>query len=287
LEGVVQPRDWPDDADVHGLIFLPRFVNQIGVRVCADWTGTEVTTPSEVYLLPKLIEADNGDRLIASSLLWEHRPDLGWQNFLPPPGSAADNARRHELWRIAQQVAEREYNAPPRRWLRSIWAEIRRQSCAGELTLKIRRKSGGPFAAFQSVWWNRDNPNELFDHYTIDPEYPFGGGPSWKPNSDSWIFAPREIDQIAARLTVPPEADRQSEQKGNPIWDWLGLIKHLKKQKRKLTFITKEDALEYYQHNVQRIDQMKAGDGPDKKSVRTARKKYNLDQYVIISRPST
>jgi hypothetical protein len=61
------------------------------------------------------------------------------------------------------------------------------------------------------VWWNRDNPNEIFDRYIIDPKYPFGGRPSWKPNTDSWIFAPREgIDQIAARLTATPEAKPQS-----------------------------------------------------------------------------
>ena len=196
----MQPRYWPDDADVDGLIFLPRFVDKIGFRVFADWTGTEVTL-SEVDLLPERAEANNFDRIIASSLLREHRPDLGQQDFISSPWSAADNGRRHELWRIAQQLAEREYNAPPRCRLRCIRAEIRRQSCTGELTLKIRRVSGGPFETFQPVWWNRDNPNELFDLYIIDPKYPFGERPSWKPNTDSWIFAPREgIDQIAARL---------------------------------------------------------------------------------------
>jgi len=208
----VQPRYWPDDADVYGLIFLPRFIDKIGSRVFADWTGTEVSL-SEVDLLPELTEANIGDRIIASSLLKEHRPDLGQQDFISSPWSAADNARRHELWRIAQQLAERERNAPSRCGLRCIKAEIRRQSCAGELTLKIRRVSGGPFEAFQPVWWNRDNPNELFDCYIIDPEYPFGEPPSWKPNTDSWIFAPCEgIDQIAARLTAHTEAELQLPQ---------------------------------------------------------------------------
>ena len=82
-------------------------------------------------------------------------------------------------------------------------------------------------------------------------------------------------------------SDRQSERRGNPVWDWPGLIKHLKEREQKLTFITKQDALEYYRCNVQRIDQTKAGDGPDVKSVRRACKKYDLDQYVTISRPST
>jgi len=204
-----EPMWWPDDADVYGLIFLPRFVDKIGSRAFPDWAGTEVTL-SEVDLLPELAEANNGDRVIASSLLRKHRPDLGQQDFSSGPWSAADNVRRHELWRIAQQLAEREYNAPPRCRLRRIKAEIRRQSCAGELPLKIRRVSGGPFEAFQPVWWNRDNPNELFDCCIIDPEYPFSERPSWKPNTDSWIFAPYEgIDQIAARLTARSEAEPQ------------------------------------------------------------------------------
>jgi hypothetical protein len=60
------------------------------------------------------------------------------------------------------------------------------------------------------VWWNRDNPNELFDRYIIDPKYPFGGRPSWKPNTDSWIFAPREgINQIVVRLMATLEAHPQ------------------------------------------------------------------------------
>ena len=54
----MQPRCWPDDADVYGLIFLPRFVDKIGFRVFPDWTGTEVTL-SEVDLLPELAEANN------------------------------------------------------------------------------------------------------------------------------------------------------------------------------------------------------------------------------------
>ena len=129
-----EPMWWPDDADVYGLIFLPRFVDKIGSRAFPDWAGTEVTL-SEVDLLPELAEANNGDRVIASSLLRKHRPDLGQQDFSSGPWSAADNVRRHELWRIAQQLAEREYNAPPRCRLRRIKAEIRRQSCAGELPL--------------------------------------------------------------------------------------------------------------------------------------------------------
>jgi hypothetical protein len=60
------------------------------------------------------------------------------------------------------------------------------------------------------VWWNRDNPNELFDCYIVDPKYPFGGRPSWKPNTDSWIFAPREgIDQIVVCLMAALEAEPQ------------------------------------------------------------------------------
>jgi hypothetical protein len=60
------------------------------------------------------------------------------------------------------------------------------------------------------VWWNRDNPNELFDRCIIDPEYPSSDRPSWKPNTDSRIFAPYGgIDQIAARLTARSEAEPQ------------------------------------------------------------------------------
>jgi hypothetical protein len=66
------------------------------------------------------------------------------------------------------------------------------------------------------VWWNRDNPNELFDRYIIDPKHPFSERPSWKPNTDSWIFAPREgIDQIAARLRALPEAETEFSHTGS------------------------------------------------------------------------
>jgi hypothetical protein len=201
-----EPTWWPDDS--YGLIFLPRFVEKIGFRVFADWTGAEASTEQQVVLLPELAAANPYHRIYADDLLRKHRPDLTPWPYL----DFASGSGNHKHWPIAQQLAKDECNeaAPALLRLRSVRDEIRRQSCAGELPLKIRRVSGGPFEAFQPMWWNRDNPNELFDCCIIDPEYPFGGRPSWKPNLDSWIFAPHEgIDQIVARLTAPPEAESQ------------------------------------------------------------------------------
>jgi hypothetical protein len=358
--------DYPGSTlgEAFGLILLTRFVEKIGVRVFPDWTGTEATV-EEVDLLPELAAATNGDRICAALLLNRHHPDLGRQDFISPPWSAADNERRHQLWHLAQQLAEgeRKEAAPALRRLRSVQTEIIRQSSTGKLILKICRVQGGPWEDFQPEWWNRHKPEYLFDSCIIDPAYPFSERPNWKPNTDSWIFAPTEgVDQIVACLTAPQEAkpqsphadsvdppkppvtgpevaspppadampaetatpppkpatlidaanakppepnsDRQSEQRGNPVWDWSALVQHLKAGKpinpeqgalesarvqhleaKKLTFNTEQDALEYYRNNVQRIDQMKAGGGPDEKTVRRANKKYDLHQYVTIKRP--
>jgi len=95
-------------------------------------------------------------------------------------------------------------------------------------------------------------------------------------NSD-WLKRAFPASASVAGASVPVVS-------GRPVWDWPDLIKHLKE--RKLAFFTKQDALEYYQNHVQRIDRTKAGDGPDVKSVRSACKRYDLHQYVTISRPS-
>src|SRR5262249_40843048 len=165
-----EPTWWP--ADSYGLIFLPRFVEKIGLRAFPDWTGAEATMEQQLVRLPELAAANINHQIYADNLLLKHRPDLTpW-----PYGDFATGSGNHKLWPIAQQLAEDEYNkaAPALRRLRSVWDEIRRQSYAGELPLKIRRVSGGPVEVFQSMWWNRDNPNELFDSCVIDPEYPFG-----------------------------------------------------------------------------------------------------------------
>src|SRR5215510_2686349 len=216
-----EPTWWP--ADSYDLIFLPRFVEKIGLRVFPDWTGAEATTERKVILLPELAAANMYHRIYADNLLRKHRPDLTPSPYL----DFASGSGNHKHWPIAQQLAEHEYNkaAPALRRLRSVWDEIRRQSCAGELPLKIRRVSGGPFETFQPVWWKRDDPNELFDSCIIDPEYPFSARrPSWKGNNDHWIFAPREgIDQIVAALApaqgafkvqskTPPPATQPNEQ---------------------------------------------------------------------------
>jgi hypothetical protein len=95
---------------------------------------------------------------------------------------------------------------------------------------------------------------------------------------------PEPATLIDAANDKPPEpnSDRQSEQSGNPVWDWSTLVQHL--QAKKLTFNTEQDALEHYRSNVQRIDEMKAGDGPDETSVRRANKKYKLHKYVTIKK---
>jgi hypothetical protein len=85
-----------------------------------------------------------------------------------------------------------------------------------------------------------------------------------------------------------PDSERQSQRSGNPVWNWPGLVQHLKHlEKKKRTFNTKQDALEYYRRNVQRIDQMKAGEGPNPKTVRNVNKKFNFHQYVTIWRSDT
>jgi hypothetical protein len=108
-------------------------------------------------------------------------------------------------------------------------------------------------------------------------------------NTESSVVEPEaaSVDAMTAAAESPPDpaSDRQLGRRGNPVWDWLELIKHLKEQKP--TFSTKQDALEHYRSCVQRIDRMKPADGPDVKAVRDACKRYDLHQYVTISRPST
>jgi hypothetical protein len=88
----------------------------------------------------------------------------------------------------------------------------------------------------------------------------------------------------ASDMEAESEDLDEPERNGNPVWNWAGLATHLQSQKPKLTFRTITDALDYYRRNVQRIDGMKPGDGPDVKTVRTANKKFNFHQYVTISR---
>jgi hypothetical protein len=161
---------WPDD--IFDLIFLPRFVEKIGSRAFADWTGTEAVVEQQLALLP-IPGSDSYCRMSAADLLFaEHLC-----NEAPPA--------LHRL--------------------RSVRDGIIRQSYVGELTLKIRHVLGGPLKDFQSIWWNIDRPHERFRSCIIDPEYPFGGRPTWMGNNDYWIFAPDEgIDQIVARLAASP-----------------------------------------------------------------------------------
>jgi hypothetical protein len=168
---------WPDD--IFDLIFLPRFVEKIGSRAFADWTGTEAMVEQQLALLP-IPGSDSCRRMSAADLLFaEHLC-----NEAPPA--------LHRL--------------------RSVRNGIIRQSYVGELTLKIRPILGGPLKDFQSIWWNIDRPHERFRSCIIDPEYPFGGRPSWMGNNDFWIFAPDEgIDQIVARLAASPNFTHSPE----------------------------------------------------------------------------
>jgi hypothetical protein len=198
---MTEPPPWPDDTS--DLIFLPRFVEEIGFRALPDWTGTEATVEQQVVLLPELAWANSDQRRYGFDLLFKHtyhitRPDLNL--------GADVFKRRPYLWPTAQRMAEKlaKKDAPALHRLRSVRNEIIRQSCAEELPLKIRPVSGGLWKDYQSVWWNIDRPDDRFRSCMIDLEYPFVGRPSWKGNNNHWIFAPREgIDQIAARLASP------------------------------------------------------------------------------------
>jgi hypothetical protein len=185
-----EPPPWPDDT--FDFIFLPRFVEEIGFRAFPDWTGTEATVEQQVVLLPELAWATPYQRRHATELLLKHTDLLA----RPNPHLGADELfkKRPSLWPIAQQLAERPHReaAPALQRLRSVRNGIIRESCAAELTLKIRRVSGGQWKDFQPVWWNVDRPEDRFRSSIIDPEYPLGGRPSWMGNNDHWIFAPHE-----------------------------------------------------------------------------------------------
>jgi hypothetical protein len=197
---MTEPRPWPDDTS--DLIFLQRFVEEIGRRAFPDWTGTEATVEQQVVLLPELAWANSHQRRHATLLLFKHRPDL---TARPNPHLGADELfkQRPYLWSIAQRLALPKEAARALHRLRSVRNEIILQSRARELMLKIRRVRGGLWKDWQSVWWNVDRPEDYFRSCIINPEDPFGGRPSRVGNNDHWIFAPREgIDQIAARLAV-------------------------------------------------------------------------------------
>jgi hypothetical protein len=204
---MTEPPPWPDDT--FDLIFLPRFVEEIGRRAFADWTGTEATVEQQVVLLPELARATPYQRRHATELLLKHTDLLA----RPNPHLGADELfkKRPSLWPIAQRLALPKEAAPALHTLHSVRNEIIQQSLAGKLTLKIRRVSGGLWEDYQSVWWNSDRPNDRFRSCIIDPEYPFGRRPSLMGNNDHWIFAPREgIDQIVARLaTCQPVAENE------------------------------------------------------------------------------
>src|SRR5262245_46703007 len=215
-----EPTWWP--ADSYGLIFLPRFVEKIGLRAFPDWTGAEATMEQQLVRLPELAAANMYPRIYADNLLRKHRPDLTPWPYL----DFAFGSGNHKLWPIAQQLAKHEYNeaAPALRRLRSVWDEIRRHSLTKKLALKIHKIPGGPWKEFDPAWWDGNRPDNLFDCGTIDPEYPFGERPSWEGNNDHWIFAPYEgIDQIMAALApaqgafkvqskTPPPATQPNEQ---------------------------------------------------------------------------
>jgi hypothetical protein len=64
---MTEPPPWPDDA--FDLIFLARFVEEIGRRAFADWTGTEATVEQQVVLLPELARANSDQRRYGFDLL--------------------------------------------------------------------------------------------------------------------------------------------------------------------------------------------------------------------------
>jgi hypothetical protein len=205
---MTEPPRWPDDT--LDLIFLPRFVEKIGFRAFADWTGTEATMEQQVVLLPQMAAANCYHRKYAARLLLKYRPDIKPWPYL----DFVSDLREHKDWPIAQRLAEQLHKeaAPALHRLRSVTDEIIRQSYAGELTLKIRRVSGGPWVDYQPVWRNIDRPVDRFGSCTIDPEYPFVRRPSWMGKDDHWIFAPREgIGQVVARLAASPNVIHSPE----------------------------------------------------------------------------
>jgi hypothetical protein len=257
------PMWWPEDP--HGLTFLARFVNEVGLRVfAASWTGTEVVA-AEFNLLPKLAKATRWHRRRADDLLSVHRPDLEWTFAFT---HLQDNP---EHWRIAQQLAKRDYQegwpASSAR-LQFVITTIIRWSRTGELPLKICHVLGGLPREFQPGWLDRPEPECLFYRCIIDPDDPFGRRPNRKTDNNHYIYAPREaLERIViaspnaihhpeaepqlprAGSVDPPnppvrepstesdldeaaEASREKHPGGKaPVWNWKGVIALLQQRK--------------------------------------------------------
>jgi hypothetical protein len=219
---MTEPPPWPDDT--FDLIFLPRFVEEIGRRAFADWTGSEARVEQQVVFLPELAWAGPRDKRYATKLLLRHTTLLA----RPNPQLSADELFEHcsNFWPIAQRLALPKEAAPALHRLHSVRNEIVQQSRAGKLTLKIRRVGGGPWKDYDPDWWNIDRPEDYFRTYIINPDDPFGGRPSWRENNNHWIFGPREgINQIAARLGAAPapapaeNAPGAAQSRGRPSAD--------------------------------------------------------------------
>jgi hypothetical protein len=196
---LTEPMWWPDD--LPGLTFLARCVDQVGRRFFpGSWTGKEATI-EEYYCLPKLADATMHHRHHADELLSVHRRDLERGNI-----AFARHQDIPEHWRIAQQLAEREFKeASPVASMRLhvVRAEIIRWLRAGDLPLKVCHVSGGPSEEFQPGWWDRPRPERLFYRCTIDPDDPFDRRPNPKRDNDHYIYASREaLDRIAMSVAA-------------------------------------------------------------------------------------
>jgi hypothetical protein len=93
---MTEPPQWRD------LIFLRRFVDEIGRCAFPDWTGTEATQ-QEVVLLPELAAANSYDRRYATELLLKYTDHMARPN--PQPGADKLFKLCPHLWPIAQRWA--------------------------------------------------------------------------------------------------------------------------------------------------------------------------------------
>jgi hypothetical protein len=203
---MTEPEWWPRDHP--GYVFLARVLEKIGAAMHEGWTGTEATTD---YVQP--LPADRTsfwDRQRADILLSIHRPDLARPTFVI---GAATHEFTDEHWQIARELAQRLHDEglPALTRLRAAQDKIIRLSIANELVLQIRPISGGPWKAFQADWWNVDDPGKLFRRCRIDPHYPFSDQPSWRENSDHWIFATQDslarvLKHSEPKLKLAPES---------------------------------------------------------------------------------
>lgn len=137
-----EPDRWPRDP--HGYILLARLVEKIGAAMHSDYTGEEATT-KEIDLLPRsLKDATSFHRQMADILLTQRRSDLWIIDFLNGRG---DREFSDEDWKAACKLAQNlhDQRRPALDRLQATQSEIVKRNEAGDLDLKIRSRTGGPW----------------------------------------------------------------------------------------------------------------------------------------------